>query len=278
MGPMRKTLLAVVPVLLAGCAAVQDLARATFQEPRLSFRSASLSALDLDGATVDFTWDLENPNALGVDLARAGWQVEVGGTRIAGGDLPGGLRVPANGKAPITFPVRVRFRDVPGIVSLLGGGKGELDYRLSGSVGVRTPLGVVDLPMSHTDRLKLPSLPRFGLDGLRVRSVSLSSVALDVRLRVQNPNAFPLPDGELDYALALAGTSVARAEGASVGKVPGGGSAIVEIPVRIDVMAAGRVAADVARGAEIPVELTGNAQLAGLPLPLDLRGKLPARR
>ena len=276
---MRKRLAAVlVPVLLSGCAGMQDLARAAFQEPRLAFKSVALDKLDLDGATLAFTWEIENPNSIGVDLARAGWQIEVEGTRVAAGDLPSGLSIPASGKAPLTFPVRVRFRDVPGIVSLLGSGRSDLAYRLSGSIGVRTPIGVVDLPMSHADRVKVPALPRFAIDGLRVRSVSLSAVAVDVRVRVQNPNAFPLPNGEIDYALALAGTPVARAEGASVGAVPGGGSAVVDIPVKIDVASAGRVAADIARGNDVQVELTGKAQLAGLPLPLDLRARVPARR
>jgi LEA14-like dessication related protein len=132
--------------------------------------------------------------------------------------------------------------------------------------------------MSHTDRVSLPAMPRFAVDGLRVRSVSLSTVAVDVRLKVQNPNAFPLPTGAIDYALALAGKPVARAEGAAVGAVPGGGSGVVEIPVRIDVLSAGRVATDLARGAEVQVELTGKAEIAGLPLPLDLRARVPARR
>lgn len=276
---MRKTLVAVLlPALLSGCAGLQDLARAAFTEPRLSFKSAALDALDLDGATVAFTWEIENPNAIGIDLARAGWQIEVEGTRVAAGDLPGGLSIPAKGKAPLTFPVRLRFRDVPGIVGLLGSGKRDLGYRLSGALGVRTPVGIVDLPMSHTDRVSLPAMPRFALDGLRVRSVSLSTVAVDVRVKVQNPNAFPLPNGQIDYALALAGTSVAKAAGASVAAVPGGGSAVVEIPVRVDVLSAGRVATDLARGAEVQVELTGKADLAGLALPLDLSARVPARR
>ena len=276
---MRKiVLLAVLPALLSGCAGLENLAKAAFQPPRLSFRSAALDALDLDGATLAFTWDLENPNPIGVDVARAGWQIEVEGARLAAGDLPAGLAIPANGKAPVTFPVRVRFRDVPGIVSLLGSGRTDLGYKLSGSIGVRTPVGVLDLPMSHADRVKVPALPRFALEGLRVRSISLSAIAVGVRLRVQNPNAFPLPGGELQYALALAGTPVARAESASVVAVPGGGSAVVEIPVKIDVASAGRVAADLARGSDVQVDLTGNAQVAGLPVPLDVRGRVPARR
>jgi LEA14-like dessication related protein len=277
---MRKTLLAalVLPVALAGCAGLQDIARTVLQQPKLTFRSASLQTLDLDGATVGFSFDLENPNSFGVDLARVGWGIEVEGTRIATGDLPGGLAVPARGTAPVTFPVRVRFRDVPGIVSLLGGGRDQIAYRLSGAVGVRTPAGVLDVPLSHSDVLKLPSLPRFGVEGLSVRSVSLSTIGLAVRLNVRNPNGFAIPAGKLDYALAIAGAPVARAEGAGFAAVAGGSTRTVEIPVRIDVLSAGRAATDLARGAEVQVDLKGTAEIAGLPLPLDLKARVPARR
>src|SRR5512139_27497 len=82
-GTMRKILLAVpvVALSLAGCASLKDLARAAFNQPRLTFKSAALGALDLEGATLAFTWEIENPNALGLDLARGAWQVEVEGTR-----------------------------------------------------------------------------------------------------------------------------------------------------------------------------------------------------
>jgi LEA14-like dessication related protein len=275
---VRIVALLALPLFLVSCAEVQKLARSAVKDPKLTFRSATLDALDLEGATVAFTWDLENPNGFGLDLARVGWTVDVEGTRVAAGDLPGGLEIKANGTAPVTFPVRVRFQDVPGIVSLLGSGKDVIGYRLAGVIGVRTPIGVLDLPLSHEDRLRLPSLPRFGLEGLSVRRMTFDEVALDVRLRVKNPNAFPLPVGKLDYALAIAGAPVARAAGAALAAVPGGGSAVVEIPLRLDLASAGRAAADVARGADVQVDLTGKAVVAGIPLPLDLRGKLPVRR
>src|SRR5512144_1576965 len=121
---MRKLALALLlPLAAAGCAGLQDLARAAFKDPKLTFRSATIQSLDLEGATVGFLFDLENPNGFGVDVAHIGYQVEAEGTRIAAGDLPGGLSVEANATSPLTCPVRVRFGDVPGIVHLIGGGK-----------------------------------------------------------------------------------------------------------------------------------------------------------
>lgn len=276
---MRKIALAIPFLLaLAGCAGLQDLAASAVQRPKLTFRSASLQALDLEGATVAFTWDLENPNGFGLDLARVGWTMDVEGTRIASGDLPGGVQIRASGTAPVTFPVRVRFQDVPGIVSLLGSGKDVLGYKLGGSLGVKTPVGVLDLPFTHEDRLKLPSMPRFALEGIAVRSLGLSEIGLDVRVRVRNPNAFALPIGKLDYALAIGGSPVARGAGVELAPVPGTASAVVAIPVRLDVSSAGRAATEIARGGEVQVDLAGQASLGGIPFPLALKAKLPARR
>lgn len=278
-GGMRRIALALLfPLLGTACAGLQDLARAAFQQPTLTFRSASLQSLDLEGATLAFRFDLENPNSVGLDLARAGYAIEIDGTRIVAGDLPAGLAIPARGTAPISFPVRVRFRDVPGVVSLLTSGKEDIPYKLSGTLGVRTPIGIVELPLSHSDRVSLPKIPQFAVEGLSVRSVSFTSVALDVRLRVRNPNGFPLPSGALDYSLSVGGARVARAEDAKLAAVPGGASAVLEIPVRVDLASAGQAATALVRGGEVLVELNGTAGLGGLPLPLDLRARVPARR
>jgi LEA14-like dessication related protein len=279
---MRKLVLASavasLAVLANGCAGLKDLARAAFEPPKLTFRSASVQALDLEGATIAFLFDLANPNGVGAEVARASYAIEAAGTRLASGDLPSGVKIPANGTAPVSFPVRVRFRDVPGIVSLLTSGKDELPYALSGSLGVQTPIGILDVPLSHSDKLRLPKLPRISVEGLTVRSVSFDAVGVGVRLRVANPNAFPVPAGQLDYALALGGAQVASAQGAPLAGAPGGASAIVEIPVRVNLASAGRAAAALVQGGEVDVQLTGKAAVAGLPLPLDLHARVPARR
>ena len=270
--------LASAAALLPGCAALQEVAKSAFREPKLTFRSAALQSFDLEGATLGFTFDLENPNGFGLDVARLGYGVEVEGTRVAAGEMPGGLKIAASGSTPVTFPVRVRFRDVPGIVSLLTTSRDRIGYRLSGKLGVRSPVGVIDLPMSHSGGLDLPRLPSFSLGRVGVRSASLREVALDVRVDVANPNAFPIPAGTLAYALRLEGAQVARADGKALGVVPGKGKTSVTIPVRVDLLSAGRAVQAALSGGEVRVGLDGMADLAGIPVPLDLDARLPALR
>jgi LEA14-like dessication related protein len=258
---------------------MRDLARAAFQEPKLDFRSASVDALDLEGATVGLHVDLQNPNGFGLDVASVAWAFEAEGTRVGAGDMPGGLKIPAKGVAPLVIPVKVRFRDVPGIVGLFTQRRDAIHYRVSGSVGVRTPIGIVELPVRHEDQLTLPRLPTFSIEGLSLRSVSLREVAFDLRLGVRNPNSFPVPAGKLAWTLALGGGApVAQAEGARLASVAGGGKGEVVIPVRLDLLSAGRAAADLARGADVRVKMGGTAEVAGIQVPLDLERVVGAAR
>jgi LEA14-like dessication related protein len=111
-----------------------------------------------------------------------------------------------------------------------------------------------------------------------VRGATFSNVALDVKLRVQNPNPFPIPAGKLDYALSIGGAEVARASDAAVGRLGAGGATIVTIPVRVDLARLGGAATALVRGGDVQVGLAGTADVAGLPLPLELHGLVPAQR
>jgi len=209
-------------------------------------------------------------------VARITYGLEVEGKKVTSGEAPGGLNLPAKGKAPLTFTARLRYQDVPGIAALLGK-RETVRYRLSGAIGVQTGLGMLEVPVSHEDTVKLPRAPGFSLDGLSIRSVSLSRLTLELRVRMDNPNDFPIPAGKLDAALSLDGVEVARVDERDLSTVRKNGSAVVVIPIQLDLDQAGRAAAELVRGGKVQVELRGEADLAGIKLPLDLSGKLPGR-
>ncbi|HSN92526.1 MAG TPA: LEA type 2 family protein [Anaeromyxobacteraceae bacterium] len=262
---------------LSACAELAQVAKAALQPPHLTFESATVEALDLEGATVAFRWRVENPNGFGLDLARLGYRIDIENRRVVDGELPSGLKIPANGAAPLAFPLRVRWADVAGFAAIVSR-RDEIAYRLSGTVGLRSPVGVLDVPLSHEGRLPLPKLPGFSLDGISIRSASLSEIALDVKLKVSNPNRFPVPAGSLDYALEVGGSAVARADGKALSPVAAGSSTVVAIPVRLSLLGAGMAASQIAAGNPVDVALTGNARIAGIPLPLELRTRLRPMR
>ncbi len=262
-------------LVLAGCAEVGKLAASVVIPPKLTYRAVNVREFDLEGATLAFDFDIENKNGFGLQVAKVAYGLEVEGTRIAG-EAPGGLKLPAQAKAPLTLTARLRYQDVPALISVLGK-KDAVAYKLSGTVGVQTPVGVLDLPVSHQGELPLPQLPRVALDGVAVRSLSLTSLSFEVRVRLTNPNAFPLPAGRLDAALSLGGNEVARVENRALAAVTEKGSAVVAIPVRLDLSRAGRAAMDLSRGAPVQVGVHGEAQLGPAKVPLNLEQRLSAQ-
>jgi len=269
---LTATALLAAPLVLAGCAGLGELAGAAFEKPRLSFRGVAVEGLDLEGATLDFDFRIENPNPYGVRLARVAFGLDVEGQRVTRGEVAGGLEVPANGAAPVRFAARLRYADVPRFVELVRT-RDRVAYALRGAVGVDTPLGVVELPLSHDGEVVLPRLPTLQLAGISARVVSLTELELQVTLGIGNPNAFPIPAGALGYAVQVGADVVARADRARLDGVPASGAGRVVLPVRLSLLGVGRAAATALRGEGADVRLTGTATFGPLRVPFDLSGR-----
>jgi LEA14-like dessication related protein len=146
---MRSRLL-VALLALSASACVAHLKR-----PAVEFQSAEVKAVDVEGATILCRLDVENPNSVELSVVRLSWQLSVRGRQVAEGSLPELARLPANGRATVALPARVRFGDLPGVMSLLFSGE-EIAYELKGVAGVDSPVGVLDLPFAHSGNLARP--------------------------------------------------------------------------------------------------------------------------
>jgi len=272
--PTRTLRLAVVAaalVALAGCSLLQRLAGAAFERPTLAYESWSADQLDLDGVTIGLHYRLENPNGFGLDLRHLAYKLEVEGRQVAEGELPAGVQIRAQGTTPVAIPVRLRWRDVPGFVELLVS-RSDVAYRVSGAAGVGSPIGTIDLPFDHTDRLTLPRPPAIRIEGITVREASLASLALDLKLRVENGNAFPLPVGALMYGLRVGERDLLSGGSHPLAAVPARGHATISLPVRISVTGAAEGIAEVLRGTEL--RLRGLAGFGDVEVPFDAPGRL----
>jgi LEA14-like dessication related protein len=268
MNPAHPLALAAL-LALGGCASVRSILGAGFERPTLAYESWSANDLDLDGVTIALHYRLQNPNGFGLDLRRLGYRLEVEGRRVAEGSLPGGLQIRAQGATPIAIPVRLRWREVPGFVELLLT-RAEVAYRVSGDVGVGSPLGTLDIPFEHEDRVPVPRPPSIGIDGVTVRESSLSNLSLDLRVRVENRNSFPLPAGALTYGLRVGQRDLLSGGSQPLAAVPGGGRATVAIPIRISAAGAAEAVASLLGGAEL--RLQGLAEFGPMQVQVDTPG------
>jgi len=274
--PLALAALLATPLLLTGCAAVGELARSAFKKPTMEFKSVQVQALDFDGATLAFDYRLQNPNGFGLRLARVQYWLQLDQRVVTRGEVAGGVSIPADGEVPVRFTARLPFAEVPRLMELVARG-GQVAYTVGGQVDVDTPFGIVDVPASHSGKVDLPTLPAFRLASARVRLASLTEVEVELTVAIDNQNPFPLPEGELKYALALGGEVVATADGEALAGVAARSEGKVVIPVRLSLLGAGRALATVMRGGTADLRVSGEAKVGALPVPMDLVGKAIGR-
>jgi LEA14-like dessication related protein len=272
---LRPLAAALALVALPGCALIQKIAGAAFEKPKLTYESWSAEGLDLDGVTIALHYRLENPNGFGLDLQRLTYRLEVEGRPITDGELPAAVQIKGNGATPIALPVRLRWRELPGFAQTLLT-KSDVAYRVSGEAGVGSPVGTIGLPFDHADRVALPRLPSFAVEGITVRNASLSNLALDVRLRVSNGNTFPLPVGALTYGLRVGESDLVTGGTHPLVAVPPGGHATISVPVRVSLVGAATSVAELLRGAE--VHLRGLAGFGEVQVPVDAPGRIAPQK
>lgn len=270
----RLSLLLISALLLPGCASMQRLAASALASPRLQFEKATVTALDLDGTTVVLDFTLENPNDIAFRVASATWKLEVEGSRVSEGELPGGVTLPSRGKAPFAVTVRLRWADVARLTEQVRR-QAEVAYRVAGVIRVGTPLGDVELPYQHEGRLPVPRLPAVRLAGAAVDVSSLTELELELTLDVENTNHFMLPGATLRFDVLLNGVTVATGREATLTPLGAGGEARIKLPISVSLLGAGRALSTIQGGSEL--RLRGVIRAGGLEKPLDLRMEVGKR-
>ncbi len=310
-----SNLAAVLPLAAAlalGCASKQrPIVKEGIRQPAVTFQAVAIEVLDLTGTGLLFDFRLENPNAFSVDLGQVAWRFEVDGHLVAEGTLPGGATVPSGGAVPIRFPVHVDFTRLPGSVARFAIGGGP-KYRLSGAAAVsRTPPPLpvpasaaapapvaataqpgsvapvpaiaaapaqVELPFAYQDQLGMPKPPEVGVDGIDIDGSALTEVSLSVRIKLENPNAFPLPSGQVSYGVTLAGKPVVSAEAKTIGALPPHGKTVLVVPLKLSLAAAGRAFSQLVRLKPVEVGVHGEADLGGFRVPVGSDGTVQPTR
>lgn len=248
--------------------------------PIVTFRSATLGAAGFDGVTVDVAFDVENPNPFALPVVRIAHALTVDGVPAWSGQSPATAAVASRGTYPVLVPVFLPYGRIPDIGEKVLAGH-PIAYRATGSVGFQTPAGVMDLPIAWEGTMPVPRPPSFSFEGIDVGGLGALTLSFDVKLRISNPNAFPLPPGRLGHRLAVAGAPVASGD-QKVPPVAAGGTAIFSIPAQVNIVGAGTGVVKgvwtALQGAEVPVALQGQATIANIPIDVHLESRIPRVR
>ena len=270
-----RTTAVILAAGLAACAGerVPPPALDPIDPPALRIESFAPTGMDAWGVALALQGHMSNPNPFEVAVGRYAYALQVEGRPAGGGELSTDLVLPPHGTGPVTILARLRWADVPGFMALLAT-RQTLSARVNGSAGVRAHGRSFEVPFTAEGALALPRPPGVALAGAVVRESNVLQTVVEVKLQVQNPNPFPLPNGRLAYDLSVGGVSVASAASQSLAGLAPGGASTVVIPVRVSAIGAvAGVLSGAARG-RAEVALAGRAGYGPIEVGVDARAKL----
>jgi LEA14-like dessication related protein len=272
---MRK-LLWLLP-LLSGCALLRSAVSSAFEKPTIAFREAHVASMDFQGAELDLVFAVTNPNSMGLDLTRAAYALDVEGHRVVSGMPQNGLVIPGHATTNVVFPANIRWTEIaPAIQALFA--QDAVHYKAAGSIGIDSPIGLIDLPVEHEGTFASPRMPQFDVGSPRIESLSLVGARLAVPLTISNPNDFPVPIAGILGDVELAGAKVGRVAMPERAPVPVGGKTTLMIPLDVSFLSAGAAAAQAIRTGVAEVKIDAMLNAAGATLPFKIAKTVELQR
>jgi LEA14-like dessication related protein len=239
-----------------------------FNKPTVRVERVDMTGISFRGIAANVVFQVENHNAIGIDLAKLVYQLTVDHHPFVQGSANNALHVPANGVGQLTLPVSFQFAELAeAIASIIQ--KRQVGYTIATQLGFGTPLGVLTVPISYSGTLPVPQLPTISIGNAAVGAVDLSGASLSVTLAVRNPNAFALPVGALSYALSVSGVSIASAS-TPPAQLAAGGTLPLTLTAHVDFLRAGVGVLRAIQSRSATIALDGSFDLLGYTMPIHL--------
>lgn len=135
---------------LSGCFSLSKV----IEKPKVKLESLNVKSPTLEGATLIFALQVDNPNKVPLQVDELTYDLEMSGKALSSGRLPKGARVEAHSKSVIEIPVPVKYSDLfASVMQLIKNSSSP--YRIKGSAKI----GPFQIPFDQTGEVKLPKEP-----------------------------------------------------------------------------------------------------------------------
>lgn len=264
----KKALTALLLGLMAiaGCAALDTLQQ-LIQKPEIRFKGMGLENASLTEGDLLFTFNVSNPNPVGVTLSRVVYDLKLNGKTFVKNTLNKNIALPANGLGTMEVPVTINYLDFfQSVADFVQADK--LAYDLSGSVGA----GPFDIPYQTKGDIAVPKLPKISLKNVGVSGLSFTGGSLIFSLDVANPNPFALNLSGLDYTIKLGGEKFAEGTADKISSIAKNSKTVVKIPLRMQFSELGRSAYQLFTKPSAGYEISGNMKFGEKIFPFQKAG------
>jgi LEA14-like dessication related protein len=262
---------------IGGCQTVAGLAQGM---ERPSARVTGVRVQDISAESLSLMFDVEiaNPYALPLPLASVDYALSSGSSSaFLSGQAPLEGHVEARSTRSVQIPAVVSFGRVLKVVEGVRPGA-VLPYAAELNLSVSAPgIGAVRVPVRREGTLPVPAAPEVSLPTIRWDQVGLSGASGAMRVKIKNTNQFPVYLTRLNYALTLAGRSVASAQVDQTASFTPGTERELEVPLRLSSADLGLGLLDLLRGQGSGYSLGGTLNLGStfgpMTIPLNASGQ-----
>jgi len=245
--------------------------------PTVRFNRLELRGIDFERIDVDFVFDVDNPNPVGMPLDRFAYALALEEIEILSGNDPDGLQLDPDAVSTLSLPVGLEFGGIYDLVQATRG----LDYvgfGLKGDFGFDTDFGPVDITYDEDGTFPALRIPKVTLGKLRIPSFDAEKVDFELDFDVDNDHGSNLDLMQTDFQLSFAGVQVGRGTEDELGTVPGASSDTFTIPFQVDYIDAIDALGAAASGEKLSVDLAATVDVqtpfGPIPLTIDENGDI----
>jgi LEA14-like dessication related protein len=211
-----------------------------------------LADMSLLGGTLNFHFNVHNPNAFSATLDRLTYQLAIDEKPFADGIVDQKIQLRANADETVLLPVKINFMDLFHSIAELTQ-KEAVAYDLK---GMFTVMGV-NIPYHAGGRVPIPKLPDISLKQVMVSDLNLSGASLVFRFALENPNPFAIAVDSLEYEVSLAETSFATGIAKTATPIAANSGTDLDVEVGVNFFRMGQATHRLIKDKSTPYEIKG---------------------
>lgn len=260
--------------LLMACTGGGDLSEFI---PTVKFNRLALTDISFEDLSVDFVFDVKNPNPVDIPLERFDYALDLAEIEILWGDSPNGIELRGEDTSEMVLPVSLSFQ---GIYDLVTTDRGEdnLPFAFRGGFGWDTDIGPVDVTFDEQGDFPALRIPDVEIAEMSIGEITGESAGFNLGVDIDNDHASTLDFTNLDFKVKFAGVQVATGEEEVFGSVEGATTRRLNLPFTVDYLDAIDAIAAAASGEKLKVDLKANTDVLTpfgadlVPLSIDENG------
>ncbi|MDL2227536.1 LEA type 2 family protein [Odoribacter sp. OttesenSCG-928-L07] len=191
--------IAIALIILGGCSQLKQLV----SEPKVKAQSFEVSKINFDDIDLLFKVRIDNPNSFTIPFPNIDWNLAINNNEFLKNTLTKNTTIAANSYTIVDIPVKINYKNLYNVIKSLSN-TSEATYKMN--VGMAIPLPVLEnkrYSVDFTGNVPMLKAPSISFKEIKVNSLNLNNINLDVVCEMENKNNFSMLLDNLSYDLNI---------------------------------------------------------------------------